>query len=136
MEASNYLFVYGTLLCEGNEFAVLLMENSSFYCEAKFKGKLYDVGEYPGAIFQPDNESYVYGQILLMNNPEIVLKRLDGYEGFGDDGLQPNEFTRELMEVETEGNTMKCWAYLYNLPVDGLWQITSGDYLDYTKINH
>jgi gamma-glutamylcyclotransferase (GGCT)/AIG2-like uncharacterized protein YtfP len=134
MEASNYLFVYGTLLSEENEFAFLLTQNSSFYCKAKFKGRLYDIGEYPGAILQHGSECFVYGQIFLIDNPGSILKRIDNYEGFGEDGPQPNEFTRELLEVETGEGSLKCWAYLYNLPVDGLWQIKSGDYLEYIKV--
>ncbi len=135
MEASSYLFVYGTLLSEGNEFAAFLMENSIFYGRGKFKGRLYDIGEYPGAIVQPLSEYDVHGQVFLMNQPEMILRRLDDYEGFGEDQPGPNEFIRTLIEVETEDKPVNCWAYLYQLPTDGLWHIRSGNYLEYAKIS-
>jgi len=135
MEASSYLFVYGTLLSEGNEFAAFLMENSTLHGPGKFKGGLYDIGEYPGAIFQPSSEYDVHGQVFLMNQPEMILRRLDDYEGFGEDQPEPNEFIRTLIEIETKDKPVNCWAYLYQLPTDGLWHIRSGNYLEYAKIS-
>jgi gamma-glutamylcyclotransferase (GGCT)/AIG2-like uncharacterized protein YtfP len=129
MEDTNcYLFVYGTLLDSDNAYGRHLLDNSTPWGEAKFKGKLYDVGEYPGAIYQPGGDSYVYGKIYLLNKPGIILKVLDEYEGFGDSEVQPNLFIRGLIEVETEDKTIDCWVYLYNLPVEGFRQILSGDY--------
>ena len=43
-----FLFVYGSLLDEDNEIAIYLKNNSTFYSAGKVKGKLYDIGEYPG----------------------------------------------------------------------------------------
>ena len=37
MITNNYLFVYGTLLDDGNEFAIYLKNNCSFYAEGRFK---------------------------------------------------------------------------------------------------
>jgi gamma-glutamylcyclotransferase (GGCT)/AIG2-like uncharacterized protein YtfP len=133
-EFSSYLFVYGTLLDDRNEFGAYLKDNCSFYKKAKFKGKLYDIGEYPGAVPDPHNGAFVFGSIFRMNNSETVLQRLDYYEGFGRDHQQPNEFIRALVEVETGDKPVKCWIYLYNLPVDDLWHIASGDYMEYIGI--
>jgi gamma-glutamylcyclotransferase (GGCT)/AIG2-like uncharacterized protein YtfP len=135
MDSNSYLFVYGTLLSEGNQFAAFLMENSTFYSKGKFSGKLYDVVEYPGAISDPGCGYFVHGQVFFMNDPASILRRLDDYEGFGDEQPQSNEFIRELIEVETDDKPLKCWAYLYNFPVDGLWHIKSGNYLEYVKIS-
>ncbi len=135
MEASSYLFVYGTLLSEGNEFAAFLMDNSVLYGGGKFKGELYDIGEYPGAIVEPAGNHYVHGQVFLMNKPEMILRRLDDYEGFGIDQPEPNEFIRTLIEVETDDKPLNCWVYLYQLPTEGLWHIRSGNYLEYAKIS-
>jgi gamma-glutamylcyclotransferase (GGCT)/AIG2-like uncharacterized protein YtfP len=126
---SPYLFVYGTLLNNTNEFAVYLKNNSTFYKKAKFRGKLYDIGQYPGAIFQPDNDGFVYGSIFVMKDADDTLKILDDYEGYGYDHPQPNEFVRELIEVETDDKSVECWVYLYNWPVEGLSLIVSGKYL-------
>ncbi|HEY8782324.1 MAG TPA: gamma-glutamylcyclotransferase family protein [Mucilaginibacter sp.] len=133
METSSYLFVYGTLLDESNPFGAFLKECCSFYKKGKFKGKLFDLGEYPGAILGDGADHFVYGSIFLMNDPVETLKMLDDYEGFGNSQPQPNEFIRELAKVETGDETLNCWAYLYNLPVEGHWHIESGDYREYIK---
>ena len=127
-EISSYLFVYGTLLAEKNEFAAHVQKNCNFYQHAKFSGRLYDIGEYPGAIFDTEDNGFVYGSIYVMNTPVQTLKILDDYEGFGEDQLQPNEFIRKLLAVKTKDEPVNCWVYLYNLPVDSYRQIISGDY--------
>lgn len=127
-EKCNYLFVYGTLLTDGNEFAAYLKQQCRFYNTGKFKGKLYDIGEYPGAVYA-DTDQFVYGSIFVIDNLDKVFIKLDAYEGFGDDQPQPNEFIRELIEVDTDGGKLKCWVYLYNLPTDRLQPILSGRFL-------
>ncbi len=131
-EKCNYLFVYGTLLAHGNEFAAYLKQHCYFYSTGKFKGRLYDIGEYPGAI-SADTDQFVHGSIFVINDLDEVFTKLDDYEGFGYDQPQPNEFVRELINIETNQEKLKCWVYLYNLPTKGLWQIDSGDYSQYMK---
>ena len=130
-EKLDLIFVYGTLLDDKNEFAVYLNRHCSFYADGKFKGLLYDIGEYPGAILKADGNNFVFGSVFKMNDSETVLKILDDYEGFGKDQPRPNEFIRELVAIKTDEKEMDCWVYLYNLPVEGLQPITSGDYLRY-----
>jgi gamma-glutamylcyclotransferase (GGCT)/AIG2-like uncharacterized protein YtfP len=129
-EKNCYLFVYGTLLDTGNEYGNYLLNNSTFYSNGQIKGKLFDIGEYPGAIYLPAGDDYVYGKIYLIDKPDNTLKILDEYECFGENVSQPNLFRRELIEVETDKSPLNCWVYLYNLPLDGLSQITSGSYFD------
>jgi gamma-glutamylcyclotransferase (GGCT)/AIG2-like uncharacterized protein YtfP len=132
-EINSYLFVYGTLLTKGNEFSAYLNENCNFYSNGKVIGKLYDAGEYPGAILDPGGDHFVYGNIYFMPHPTAILKKLDYYEGFGEDEAQPNEFVRRLTTIESLGKLLECWMYEYNLPVDGLTHIVSGDYLEYVR---
>src|ERR1700749_172942 len=98
---NNLLFIYGTLLNGDNEYAVYLENNSRFYAEGRIKGKLYDVGEYPGAVLL-ESEDYIYGTILQLNDPEKVLSVLDDYEGYGQGQQEPYLFIRVLAEVWTE----------------------------------
>lgn len=126
-----YLFVYGTLLQAGNEFAAYLAANADFYSKAKFKGFLYDLGPYPGVIADPGNGSFVNGNVFVLKNARKVLKVLDDYEGFGPEYPEPNLFIREYATVETGTGLLACWIYLYNLPVEGYARIKSGDYLEY-----
>jgi gamma-glutamylcyclotransferase (GGCT)/AIG2-like uncharacterized protein YtfP len=129
---TDLLFVYGSLLDSDNEFGQYLMNNSSFVSHAVFKGRLFDCGEYPGAV--ADVEGYkVKGSIYKLNNLTNDLTVLDDYEGFGIEQEQPNLFVRELRAVTVDNGLVKCWIYLYNLSVEGLTEITSGDYVSYLK---
>jgi len=126
-----HLFVYGTLLHGDNSYGDYLQQNCTLLKTGKFRGKLYDMGEYPGAILnenENDNQ-YVYGSIYLMDEPEKLLAFIDDYEGFGENQEQPNLFLRQLTSIETNTGTMECWVYLYNLSVTNLPQIPSGRYL-------
>jgi gamma-glutamylcyclotransferase (GGCT)/AIG2-like uncharacterized protein YtfP len=127
MIINNYLFVYGTLLDDDNEFGRYLKHNCSYYAEGRFKGRLYDIGEYPGAVAL--SPGYVYGSIYVMNDPAETLKVLDDYEGFGEEQEQPNLFVREVIEVEIDVKKLACWVYLYNLATDNYPQVLSGKYL-------
>jgi gamma-glutamylcyclotransferase (GGCT)/AIG2-like uncharacterized protein YtfP len=128
-EISTYLFVYGTLLDTQNEFGAIISKHCVFYAEGKFKGTLYDIGEYPGAIPSTKANQFVYGKVFRLSETKVFMARLDDYEGLGPGQPQPTEFTRELVTIETNRETVLCWAYLYNLPVDGFKIISSGKYL-------
>ena len=121
-----YLFVYGTLMDRQNEIADTLRLNSRFVAPGKFKGLLFDIGEYPGAIAVKNGENYVFGSVLLIMNQEQIFKILDEYEGFGEDEEKTNLFIRDLLDIETATGIIKCWVYLYNLPVEGFKRIISG----------
>ncbi len=129
IEKGNYLFVYGTLLDESNEFAIYLKQNCSYFDKGKLKGRLYDLGEYPGAIADENYPGYIYGCIFELKDTSEALKYLDDYEGFGEGQRQPNLFIREMRDVETDSGRMGCWVYLYNLSVEDFRVIESGDYI-------
>ncbi|MDO3641194.1 gamma-glutamylcyclotransferase [Mucilaginibacter sp. L3T2-6] len=125
----TYLFVYGTLLDRQNQFGAYLNDNCIFYADGKMRGKLYDLGEYPGAVLTDEENKFIHGKIFHLNNIKRVLKILDDYEGFGPEQEQPNLFTRVLIDADTFNKKMKCWVYLYNLPVKGFNEIESGIYI-------
>ena len=127
--ACRHLFIYGTLLSADNDFGAYLKKNSTYISSGSFSGLLYDMGEYPGAIYKPNISERVYGNIILLNDDPSVLKTIDEYEGFGENEEQPNLFVRELIPVETVSGVINCWVYLYNLSVAGHTQIISGCYL-------
>jgi len=123
-----YLFVYGTLLDKQNEFGAYLNDNCTFYADGKMQGKLYDLGEYPGAVITDEKDKFIYGKIYQLNNTEKTLEILDDYEGFGPKQEQPNLFVRELTDIEISPGKIICWVYLYNLSIDGFKLIDSGIY--------
>ena len=124
----KYLFIYGTLLSHNNGYASLLKNNSRFIAEGSLNGLLYDIGEYPGARYDPAAAERIYGDVLLLNNDADVLTDLDDYEGYGHSQSQPNEFIRVVLPVHTASGIINCQVYLYNLPVTGYRRITSGRY--------
>ena len=79
----RYLFVYGTLLDNDNEFGAFLKKHSTYVSKGSFNGLLYDLGEYPGAIYKPGIKQQVHGSILLLNNDPEILSVIDEYEGYG-----------------------------------------------------
>jgi gamma-glutamylcyclotransferase (GGCT)/AIG2-like uncharacterized protein YtfP len=129
---NDLLFVYGSLLDGDNEFGDYLMHNADFVGLANFKGRLYDCGEYPGAL--TDNKGYdIKGNIYRLRDATAALAVLDEYEGSGADQEQPNLFIRKPMTATCNDQLVECWVYLYNLSVEGLTEITSGDYMAYLK---
>ena len=113
----DLLFVYGTLRDERNNYGAFLHQNSVLFGKAKLRASLFDLGEYPGAVINPDGTDEIQGILVKMDDPEKVIGVLDIYEGFGIDQPQPNEFVRILTEVETVQGLVLCWVYVYNLPV-------------------
>jgi gamma-glutamylcyclotransferase (GGCT)/AIG2-like uncharacterized protein YtfP len=130
MEQTNpHLFVYGTLLDNNNSYGAYLQQHCSLLQPGKLKGRLYDIGDYPGAIADAGSDHYVHGSIYLMDKPEMILEFIDDYEGFGDDQTQPNLFIRIQADIETDTSKVECWVYVYNLAVEHLLRIRSGRYL-------
>jgi gamma-glutamylcyclotransferase (GGCT)/AIG2-like uncharacterized protein YtfP len=130
---SEHIFVYGTLLISSNQFAGYLQQQCTLVDRGKFKGKLYDIGEYPGVVINNNGDQYVYGSIYLMHNPEQVLAVIDEYEGISIHDPHPQEYARNLIDIEGENGIVTCWVYIYNWPIVGKDQIWSGNYLQYAK---
>ena len=129
---NDLLFVYGSLLDSDNEFGNYLMHNADFVATALFKGRLYDCGTYPGAV-AGENGYDIKGSVYQLRDATTALATLDDYEGYGIEQEQPNLFIRKQSSVLCNNNPVECWIYLYNLPIEGLTEITSGDYIQYLK---
>ncbi len=124
----NLLFVYGTLQIKGNHFADFLNKNAQFVSAGKLKGELFDLGNYPGAVYAPDSDSYVKGMVFELENPDLVLRELDFYEGIGSSGC---EYVREIVPIVTVNEIIECWVYLFILSTGDNFKINDGDYLRY-----
>jgi gamma-glutamylcyclotransferase (GGCT)/AIG2-like uncharacterized protein YtfP len=133
---SDLLFVYGTLLINENELSKYLKHTAIFYTKGKINGKLYNAGEYPGAIPDANSGYFIYGDVYHLPCQQQAFSLLDAYEGYGNDQPQPNEFLRRLCEVETELGLKTCWVYFYNLRVAGLEEIRTGDYIGFLSRKH
>ncbi|KAA5822285.1 gamma-glutamylcyclotransferase [Algibacter amylolyticus] len=129
---SDYLFVYGTLLKDttNNEMSKFLDTHAEFLGRGYFKGRLYKVAWYPGAVNSDNESDKVYGALFKLNNFDSVFKVLDAYEGISENDPDSSLFKRELVTAFLDdGRTLKTWVYLYNQLLDGLPCIESGDFL-------
>ena len=132
---SDYIFVYGTLLSQyDNYYANLLKDHSVIIGLGYAKGLLFTTDHYPGFIPSNENSEKVYGQVLnITSKLDLVLDALDEYEGVGPQFPDPNEYIRSVLPVYiNKGQILKCWVYIYNHPVDHMVKIASGKYQDFT----
>lgn len=78
-----------------NKYASFLNKVGSFVCSGYFYGKLFDLGDYPGAVIDIKSLNIVKGEIYKLNDIDSVFEILDKYEGFGAEFEKPNEFIRK-----------------------------------------
>ena len=116
----DYLFVYGTLLRGSkNKFARMLEDGARFVGRARVAGRLYDLGEYPGAVPSDQADCWVEGEVWQLDDPQL-MPMLDDYEG--------SEFERTIARVQTGNTVLDCSLYWYVGPAPGRL-IASGNWL-------
>lgn len=127
-----HLFVYGTLLTGSlpRDLRRLLRLHCRPAGEAYIHGKLYDLGDYPGAVPATDADQRVYGALLRLRAPGRCLPHLDRYEAYRPGTPQDSEFVRiQVTAYRLPGRRpVPAWAYFYNRPVRAFPPISSGDY--------
>lgn len=112
-----------------NEPAKFVRKNCSYIGEASIPGKLYDLGTYPGAIYDENSSSTVYGEVYqIMKNEKELVRFLDEFEGVGSQFEYPNEYVRTSIPVLTKHRIIEVSTYLYNWNLDGINVIESGRY--------
>ena len=104
------LFVYGTLQTGQSAHALLQgLEGARRLGPAWVSGRLYDCGEYPGAVPDAADGARVHGELW-----EVAprFERLDAFEGY--DAARPAEslFLRREVEVQLGGEVVRAWTYV------------------------
>lgn len=128
MSTNNpFLFVYGTLMKGfSNAFAKKLQKNANWRGKASFNGQLFDLGYYPGAIYEPQAITQVHGEVWELNNFSETIIALDRYEGIH---VHNPEYVRQEVSVRLEtGETISAWVYLFCQPTHSFVFIPQGDY--------
>ena len=136
MPPSYYLFVYGSLR---RGFKNPAYEYISRFFElvgdARVKGDLYDMGDFPAAL--PGNgEQFLVGELYRIkeeNEFSWAMAQLDDYEGIVVEAGEHPEFRRDLVEAECMGQKQLAWIYWYNSDISGRPLIESGDVLKYMQ---
>ena len=128
-DRKRYLFSYGTLLPRLAPPEIKpTVRRLRRVGRGSIRGRLFDFGDYPGAVLTRTG-SQVVGQIFELPNDPEVLSRLDKYEGFNRRDPGASLFVRKRCIVRLEsGEKMPCWVYTYNRPLKRARPLTSGDY--------
>ncbi len=124
---SNHLFVYGTLL-PGSAPTEIAHAAAQLHPigEGSVRGRLYDLGHYPGLILDPSGQP-VFGIVFQIPDDPAVLQAIDDYEEFFADMPQASQFLRTRARVMlTTGAAIECWIYVYNRDVSGTRLIRNG----------
>jgi gamma-glutamylcyclotransferase (GGCT)/AIG2-like uncharacterized protein YtfP len=89
--------------------------------EGWVRGRLYDLGEYPGAVLDEGSERRIPGTVFRLPDDADFLSALDEYEGFEPDCPEASLFVRVVCEVEmATGSSHSCSIYVYRRQVEGL----------------
>jgi gamma-glutamylcyclotransferase (GGCT)/AIG2-like uncharacterized protein YtfP len=135
-ESSNLLFVYGTLRSGFKHLSYqYISKYFSLIGNAKVKGYLYDLGEYPAAKPTTD-EAFIIGELYAIKNEAEfywAIEQLDDYEGLNVVENKTPLYYRDLTTVYINNSTIPAWVYWFNGDVLGKEIIKSGDILDYKK---
>lgn len=132
MEFVDDLFVYGTLMQDTDSaMARFLRTRADSRGLAQLPGRLYDLGSYPGAVYDPNEKNTITGQIYSLRDPEAIFPVLDEYEGVSENPPEPEEYVRIKVPALLNGNTVLCWIYQYNFDTATLPIIPGGNYLTY-----
>jgi len=131
----EYLFVCGTLRSGLAPAEVAgLMGRMLRIGAASTSGRLYDLGDYPGAILDPNCDTKIIGEVFQLPDDDATLAALDAYEDFDPQDPEPSLFARRKCEVTLAGGSnLECWIYVYNRQVAAAPLITSGDYVWHRK---
>jgi len=127
----KYVFVYGTLL-PGLAPPIIadVVNTLRIASDATIPGRLYDLGDYPGCIHDPNCNSLIHGKLLELPDP-TVLDRLDWYECYAAHDATGSLFLRTICHATTtEGQSVQAWLYVYNRDLskakrieNGLWKM-------------
>lgn len=113
---SEYIFLYGTLLpAQASGKLANLVNRLRRIGPATARGKLYDFGEYPGAVVESSGDAVIHGEVFELPSGTEGLTVLDRYEEFEPWKPETSLFVRKKKDVKLgNGQIVKAWIYLYN----------------------
>jgi gamma-glutamylcyclotransferase (GGCT)/AIG2-like uncharacterized protein YtfP len=130
---TKLLFVYGTLMKGlGEDWQDKV--GARLIGHGRISAKLYDLGDYPGAVTSEDARRHVEGEVYQLDDPDLATKILDQHEEFFPPDIGKSLFVRKELPVAMRDGTQKrAWVYLYNRPVNETDSIPSGNYRERTS---
>lgn len=122
----SLLFVYGTLRPFVDiPMARWLRGAAQYVGQATTRGRLYDLGPYPGLTAARSRGDIVTGDVYRVRNPR-VFRVLDRYEA--GSARSCARFVRERCAVKLARTRRAAWLYRYRYSVVGAARVRSGDY--------
>jgi gamma-glutamylcyclotransferase (GGCT)/AIG2-like uncharacterized protein YtfP len=128
---TDCLFVYGTLMPGSDHpMALRLVAESASLGAATMSGRLYDLGDYPGAVSSSNLLDRVYGILVRLSDPATSLRWLDAYEGCGEDDAEPHAYQRVIASAcLASGQETDAWIYYYRWPLGDARHLGNGRYI-------
>ena len=131
---TKLLFVYGTLL-KGQHEDWQQRVGAHLVGRGRINGKLYNLGEFPGALANSDPRCQVEGEVYCLDDINHATRILDEYEEYHPSHPEKSLFIRrEVPVVMEDGTGKRAWVYLYNGPVNESDLILSGNYRERASI--
>lgn len=126
---SESLFVYGTLLpTHAPSEIASVVRRLRRVGAGHVQGRLYDFGDYPGAILDSSSGNVISGEVFNLQS-RSVLPALDLYEGFDAHDPENSLFIRTRSTATLlDGREIECWVYVYNRDPGNAPLIVGGDY--------
>ncbi len=95
-----------------NDAARFIRSHCSLIGEGIVSGRLFDLGTYPGLVYEPKAQTVVKGEVYKIHS---------NFE-------QPNEYRKEIIPVLIKENLYYASSYIYNRTLEGLTLIENGNY--------
>jgi gamma-glutamylcyclotransferase (GGCT)/AIG2-like uncharacterized protein YtfP len=123
----SLLFVYGTLRpFTGIPMARWLARVAVPMGAGRTRGRLYDLGAYPGLVAPRRRGEWVSGELYRLRSAHRILRVLDRYEAGPS---RTPRFVRVRRRVEVaRGRIVNGWLYLYQQPTLLCARVVHGDY--------
>ena len=117
-------FAYGTLRRNAPMHS-LLEADVRYLGPASYRGRLLDLGDFPGVVASELERDVVVGELFLVRAEvtEEVLARLDRYEG-------PAFVRREVQVRGEDEEDVLAWVYHYSGDPARGRRVASGDWLE------
>ncbi|HXH49348.1 MAG TPA: gamma-glutamylcyclotransferase family protein [Terriglobia bacterium] len=106
------LFVYGTLRRGFRAHKLLQRHHARFLGNGHVQGRLYNLGEYPGAKWSGTPGERVQGEVYFLPRAATALRALDRFEGYDPARPEWSMFERKETTVRLAGEReMRAWVY-------------------------
>ena len=128
---SENLFLYGTLLpSEAPKEIASIVRRFRRLGPAHVRGRLYDLGEFPGAVLDSSSRTIIHGELVALPSDGEILEALDRYEEFDPSNPKKSLFLRKKTKVYmANGSSREGWIYVYNRHPAKAKLVGGGDYI-------